>query len=192
MPPAVTLETDRLLLRPWRDDDREPFFAMSADPRVSEYLPPFRDRAASDAFIDRLRADFAARGWGFWAIERKSDNRFIGMAGMHEPGPEFGVGRACVEIGWRLEPSAWGRGYATEAAREILRFGFLEANLPEIVSFTALGNTRSFAVMERLGMRREPETFDLLLLPEGHPHRPHCLYSLKREAWLARHGGTLS
>ncbi len=98
------------------------------------------------------------------------------------------MGRPCVEIGWRLAPQFWGRGHATEAAEAILAYGFRTLGLPEIVSFTALGNARSFAVMERLGMRRLPETFDLLLLPEGHPHRPHCLYSLTREAWLRKNG----
>lgn len=186
MPPATTLTTERLLLRPWRDADYDPFFAMSADPRVHEYLPPFPDRAACDAFVDSRREDFALRGWGFWAIEQKSDGLFVGTAGMHEPGPEFGVGRPCVEIGWRLAPAVWGKGYATEAAKAVLRFGFSEIRLPEIVSFTALGNARSRAVMERLGMRLAVASFDLLLLPEGHPHRPHCLYSLTREAWLAQ------
>ena len=183
MPNTIELVTDRLILRPWQDADYEPFYIMSANPLVYEYLPPFPDRAVSDVFVDHLRKDFDARGWGFWAIERKDDSRFIGMAGMHEPGPEFGVGRPCVEIGWRLDPEFWGKGYATEAAREVLRFGFNKVGLSEIVSFTALENVRSFIVMERLGMRREPENFDLLLLPEGHPYRAQCLYSLSQEEW---------
>ncbi|SBW05980.1 N-acetyltransferase GCN5 [uncultured delta proteobacterium] len=186
MAPATVLETARLILRPWRDEDYEPFYTMSVDPRVCEYLPPFPDRAASDAFVDGRRKELDARGWGFWALEEKDSSRFVGTAGIHEPGPEFGVGRQCVEIGWRLAPPFWGRGYATEAAREILRFGFCTLKLPEIVSFTALGNARSYAVMERLGMRREPEPFDLLLLPEGHPHRPHWLYVMTRETWLEK------
>ena len=187
MPPATSLTTERLLLRPWRDADYAPFFAMSMDPGVAEYLPPFPDRAACDAFADHLREDFAARGWGFWVVERKHDGLFTGIAGMHEPGPEFGVGRPCIEIGWRLAPEFWGKGYITEAAEEILSFAFRELKLQEVVSFTATGNTRSFAVMERLGMHREPDPFDLLKLPEGHPHRPHWLYSITREEWLAAH-----
>lgn len=181
----TVLSTGRLTLRPVRDEDYEPFFRMSSDPRVYEYLPPFPDRAASDAFLDHVRRDFQSRGWGFWALERAEDGRFLGICGMHEPGPEFGVGRPCVEIGWRLAPEFWGKGYASEAARRILRFGFLEAGLEEIVSFTALGNTRSFAVMERLGMTREADSFELLFLPRGHPHRTHCLYSISREQWQA-------
>ena len=192
MPEAVTLATERLLLRPWRDTDYEPFFHMSADPKVYEYLPPFPDRAASDAFVDRFREEFSRRGWGFWALESKADGRFMGTSGMHEPGPEFGVGRPCIEIGWRLAPEFWGKGYITEAAEEILAFAFRKLELPEVVSFTALGNARSYAVMERLGMRRQPEPFDLLKLPEGHPHRPHWLYTVTREEWLAAHESAAS
>lgn len=183
-PPAIyALETERLRLRQWTDADYAPFAAMSFDVRVSEFLPLFPDRAACDAFVDHLQQDLAARGWGFWALERKEDAAFLGMAGLHEPGPEFGA-PPCVEIGWRLAPEFWGQGYATEAAREILRFGFDVLGLEEISSFTALGNDKSLAVMERLGLRRSPVIFDLLLFPPGHPHRPHCLYAITREQWL--------
>lgn len=179
---TITLETERLLLRPFREEDEEPFFAMSSDPKVFEFLLPFPDRAASDAFLDRLRRDFNARGWGFWAVEQKSDAHFMGICGMHEPGPEFGVGRPCVEIGWRLAPRFWGKGFATEAAREVLRFGFTELGLDEIVSFTAVKNAPSRHVMERLGMEREKE-FDLLVFPAGHPNQLHYLYRLTRQQW---------
>lgn len=178
------LKTERLRLRQLKDEDYELFFTMSENPLVSEYLPPFPDKEASDCFLDYLRENFEARGWGFWAIERKDDKKFMGIVGLHKPGPEFGV-RPCIEIGWRLAPEFWGKGYVTEAAREVLRFGFIEIGLHEIVSFTALGNTRSIAVMERIGMQREPENFELQILPEGHPHRVHCLYSLSREKWIA-------
>ena len=181
----TTLSTDRVLLRPWRDSDYSPFFAMSFDPLVSEYLPPFPDKKASDNFLDQLRSNFSKNGWGFWALEHKESGAFMGMAGMHEPGPEFGVGRSCVEIGWRLAPSFWGKGLATEAAREVLRFAFDELKLDEVVSFTALGNTRSIAIMKRLGMELETQ-FDLQLLPPGHPHRPHYLYVLSRQQWNAK------
>lgn len=152
---------------------------------VYAYLPPFPDKKACDAFVDRLRLDFSRRGWGFWALEHKESGEFMGTAGMHEPGPEFGVGRPCVEIGWRLAPSFWGKGFATEAAREVLRFAFSELALDDIVSFTAMGNTRSINTMKRLGMELEA-TFDLLLLPPGHPHRPHYLYVLRKAQWMAR------
>lgn len=184
MPKTTTLSTDRMILRPWKDSDYDPFFVMSSDPKVYAFLPPFPDKSASDAFADKLRADFSRRGWGFWVLEHKENGEFMGIAGMHEPGPEFGVGRPCVEIGWRLFPPFWGKGFATEAAREILRFAFNELKLEEIVSFTALGNERSYHVMERLGMEREKQ-FDLPLFPPGHPHRPHYLYALTRQKWAA-------
>ena len=183
MPEKTTLSTVRILLRPWEDKDYSPFYAMSSDPRVYEFLPLFPDKSASDAFVDRFRADFSRRGWGFWALENKDSGEFMGTAGMHEPGPEFGVGRSCVEIGWRLAPAFWGKGFATEAAREVMRFAFSVLQLEELVSFTAVGNKRSFQLMERLGMQREKE-FDLLLMPPESPNRLHYLYVLTRRQWL--------
>lgn len=177
------LATERTLLRPWQESDYAPFFAMSSDPLVYEYLPRFADRSACDAFVDRLHKDFSRRGWGFWALERKEDGAFMGMVGMHEPGPEFGVGRPCVEMGWRLAPAFWGKGFVTEAAREVLRFAFNVLELDEVVSFTAVDNKRSFAVMKRLGMKLERQ-FDLLLLPPEDPLRPHYLCVLTRQQWM--------
>ncbi len=182
---TTRLSTDRMLLRPWEDRDYDPFYAMSADPRVYEFLPPFPDKTACNAFVDKLRKDFSRRGWGFWALESKECGAFMGTTGMHEPGPEFGVGRPCVEIGWRFAPAFWGKGYATEAAREVTRFAFTTLQLDELVSFTAVANARSFAVMERLGMERE-KVFDLLLMPPGDPNRPHYLYRITRQQWTAR------
>lgn len=185
MPDPATLFTGRMILRPWKDDDYSPFYAMSSNPQVYEFLPPFPDRSACDAFVDKLREDFSRRGWGFWVLEHKESGDFMGTAGMHEPGPEFGVGRPCVEMGWRLAPAFWGKGYATEAAREVMRFAFTDLKLNELVSFTAVGNKRSFAIMERLGMKREKE-FDLLVIPSGDPNRRSYLYSLTRQEWLDR------
>lgn len=179
------LSTDRILLRPWKSSDYAPFYDMSADPRVYAFLPVFPDKRACDALVDRLRADFSRRGWGFWALENKESGAFMGICGMHEPGPEFGVGRPCVEIGWRLAPAFWKKGYATEAAREVMRFAFMDLQLDELVSFTAVGNTRSYAVMERLGMERE-KVFDLLVMPPDDPNRPHYLYRISRQQWLNR------
>lgn len=185
MPKTTTLSTDRMILRPWHDDDYAPFYVMSSDPRVYEFLPVFPDKSACDAFIDKLREAFFRRGWGFWALENKDSGEFMGMAGMHEPGPEFGVGRPCVEIGWRLAPVFWGKGFALEAAREVMRFAFTELLLDELVSFTAVGNKRSFGLMERLGMEREKE-FELLLFPPDDSKRHSYLYKLTRQQWLEK------
>ena len=185
MTQPTTLSTDRILLRPWKDSDYEPFYEMSSASQVYEFLPPFPDKTSCDAFVDTWREDFSRRGWGFWALEHRESGAFIGTSGMHEPGPEFGVGRACVEIGWRLAPAFWGKGFASEAARAVMRFAFHELRLDELVSFTAVGNKRSCAVMERLGMEREKE-FDLLLMPSDSPHRRSFLYRLSRKDWLGR------
>ena len=179
---TTTLFTDRIQLRPWKDEDYTPFYAMSSDPRVHEFLPQFPDRKACDSFLDGFREDFSRRGWGFWALEHKESGTFMGTAGMHEPGPEFGVGRPCVEMGWRLAPAFWGKGFATEAAREVIRFAFTVAGLPQLVSFVAVANRRSIAVMERLGMELEKE-FDLLVFPAGDPLRRSYLYRLDRTRW---------
>jgi RimJ/RimL family protein N-acetyltransferase len=174
------LRTERLLLRPWRDEDRAPFAAMNADPEVMEHFPSVLSRAESDALVDRIQAHFAARGWGLFAVEVPGEASFVGFVGLHTPSwsPPFGP---CVEVGWRLARSAWGRGYAVEAAREALRFGFETVGLDEIVSFTVPANVRSRRVMERLGMRHDVGgDFDHPLIPEGHPLRRHVLYRIFR------------
>lgn len=172
-----------MILRPWKESDYGPFYEMSSNPQVAEYINCFSDKNACDAFVDRWREEFSRRGWGFWALEHKESGEFMGTCGMHEPGPEFGVGRPCVEIGWRLAPAFWGKGFASEAAREVMRFAFRDLLLDELVSFTAVGNKRSYALMERLGMEREKE-FDLLVLPPDSPHRRSYLYTLTRRQWL--------
>ncbi|MEU5882943.1 GNAT family N-acetyltransferase [Spirillospora sp. NPDC047279] len=173
---APVLTTERLTLRGWREDDLAPFAELNADPAVMEHFPATLDRAASDALATRITAGFAAHGFGLWAVETTADRRFIGFTGLSVPGfhAPFLPG---VEIGWRLARGAWGHGYATEAARRALRFGFHDAGLAEILSFTATGNTRSQAVMRRIGMTHDSAAdFDHPDLPEGHPLRRHVLY----------------
>jgi RimJ/RimL family protein N-acetyltransferase len=172
-------ETDRLLLRQWRDQDLEPFAALSADPQVMEFFPTTLNREASDALVERCRGLIADRGWGFWAVELKDSGDFIGIVGLHVTAPELPCGEK-VEVGWRLAANYWGRGYATEAARESLRVGFEILGLPEIVSFTAVINQRSRSVMERLGMQYLFD-FNHPQLPTTSLLRTHCLYSVTRE-----------
>lgn len=180
------IATDRLLLREWRPADREPFAAMNADPRVAEHLPTALDRAASDAFLDRIVARWAADGFGLWAVQRIDDGALLGFTGLAAPPFEAHFTPA-VEVGWRFAPFAWGHGYATEAARAALRFGFEELGLAEIVSFTVPANARSRAVMERLAMRHDSaDDFDHPNLPPGHPLRRHVLYRLSRAEWTSR------
>jgi RimJ/RimL family protein N-acetyltransferase len=178
------LRTSRLLLRGWLDADQEPFAALNAEAEVVAWLSRPLDRAASDAFLDRMRERWRLDGFGLWAVERLEDGGLIGMAGLSRPpwAPE-----PTVEIGWRLTRPAWGHGYATEAATAAIGFAFDVVHLDRIVSYTAELNLRSRAVMERLGMTLDPGAgFAYQGFPDGHPLRPHVTYRLTREGWAAR------
>jgi RimJ/RimL family protein N-acetyltransferase len=176
------VRTDRLLLRRWLDADLEPFAAMNADPRVTEYLPTPLSREQSDAFVERIRAHFDRHGFGHWAVEICDVAAFAGFIGLSTPRFEAHF-QPCVEIGWRLSAEHWGHGYATEGARAVLAFGFEVLRLEEIVSFTVPGNERSRHVMEKIGMTYDPgDDFDHPSLPEGHPLRRHVLYRIARQA----------
>jgi ribosomal-protein-alanine N-acetyltransferase len=180
------LKTDRLVLRRWRPEDREPFAEMNADPDVMEYFVAPMTRRESDAFVDRIEADLTDRGFGLWAVEELSTGRFIGFTGLIYQTFEASFTPA-FEIGYRLAKHAWGRGYATEAAKEAVRYGFEQAALPEIVSMTAVGNVRSQAVMRKLGMTHDPaDDFDHPRVPDGHPIQRHVLYRMTAEQWRAQ------
>lgn len=179
------LETPRLILRPWEARDRDAFAAMNADPRVMEHFPTPLSRDASDALMDRLTARAGADGIGFAAVERKAGGAIIGMVGLARVGFK-GPLQGALEIGWRLAPAHWRRGYASEAARRWLDHGFEVLAAGEIVAFAVPANAPSLAVMERLGMVRDPARgFERPALPEGHRLRPHVLYALSRAAWAA-------
>jgi RimJ/RimL family protein N-acetyltransferase len=133
------LLTARLLLRRWLAADRDPFAAMNADPRVMEHLPGLLEPAESDALVDRIEKHFDEHGFGLWVMEIQGVTRFAGFVGLAVPDFEAHF-TPCVEVGWRLAPKYWGRGYATEAGRAALVFGFERVNLPEVVSFTVPEN----------------------------------------------------
>jgi RimJ/RimL family protein N-acetyltransferase len=175
----IEFETSRLRLRQWRIADREPFAALCADPRVMEFFPSVLSRSESDALAERAAALIAKRGWGFWAAELKATGQFIGFVGLHTPTAQLPFS-PCVEVGWRLAFAHWGQGLATEAATAVVAVGFHTLLLEEIVSFAVVGNRRSRAVMERLGMRPSG-TFEHPQLPEGSPLRLHCLYRLSKD-----------
>jgi len=176
------IETSRLLLRDWRDSDHEPFYRITSDPRVMEYFPAPLSRPESDALIARIQAHQQQHGFTFFAAELRATAEFIGFIGMlHTPFESHFT--PCVEIGWRLGPEFWGQGLATEGAQAVLRFGFDELKLPEIVALTVPANRRSRRVMEKLGMTCNPgDDFDHPRLPPGHPLRPHVLYRIRRDA----------
>jgi RimJ/RimL family protein N-acetyltransferase len=177
------LTTDRLLLRNWRDADREPFAALNADPAVMEHFPSVQTREQSDQLIDRNLPLIEERGWGLWALEVRDTGRFIGFTGLSVPSFEAHFLPA-VEIGWRLSKDAWGNGYATEAARASLEHAFGPAGLEEVVSFTATTNLPSQRVMQRIGMVQDGE-FDHPRLPDGHRLQRHVLYRINRAQWEA-------
>jgi ribosomal-protein-alanine N-acetyltransferase len=183
MSDSSSLPTERLVLRRWRDSDREPFAAMNADPEVMRHFPESLTAEQSDAFIDRIEDGFERRGFGLWAVEIARTGRFIGFTGLSVPRFEAHFTPA-VEIGWRLDRSSWGHGYATEAARRALAFAFDEVRLAEVVSFTVHANLRSQAVMKRVGMTHDPaDDFDHPLIETGHPLRGHVLWRLTADRW---------
>lgn len=175
------IHTDRLLLRRWQAADRAPFAQLNADPEVMRHFPAPLTRRQSDEFADRIDDQLDEHGWGLWAVEVAEEGsvdrgRFAGYTGLAVPSFTAHFTPA-VEVGWRLARWAWGRGYATEAARAALAVGFDRLGLPAIVSFTAVPNVRSQAVMRRLGMTRDPaDDFDHPGVPAGHPLRRHVLY----------------
>lgn len=174
------LVTDRMVVRSWRDEDRAPFAAVNADPRVRRWFPGTLTRAESDATVDRFVAHEAEHGYTSWAVQDRATGAFVGMVGLMVPGfdPTFAhAAEPCVEIGWRLGVEWWGEGRATEAARACLRYAFDDLALPEVVAFTVPDNVPSREVMRRLGMRHDPAgDFDHPGVPEGSPLRRHVLY----------------
>jgi ribosomal-protein-alanine N-acetyltransferase len=177
------LSTARLLLRRWRETDREPSAALNADPFVMEYFPARLTRADSDQLIARIESGFDQRGYGLWALELRATGEFIGFTGLDTPSFEAHFTPA-IEVGWRLARSAWEQGYATEAGLQSVGFGFEEAGLGEIVSFTSAANLRSRAVMKRIGMTHDPlDDFDHPELEEGDDLRRHVLYRMSAGDW---------
>lgn len=181
MPAA--LETDRLILRQWRQSDLDAFWAMGQDREVMEFLLPLANRAASDAVADKLKNHIEEHGFGFWALEEKDGAPFIGFTGILRVGDDLPFAPA-AEVGWRLARAYWGKGHASEAARAALAFGFNEMKLDEIVALTVPANQRSQAVMARIGMSRNAaDDFDHPRVPDGDPLKRHVLYRMARSAF---------
>lgn len=182
MPQLIQPQTQRLQLRQWRAEDRAPFAALNADPNVMAYFPQTLDRAQSDALADGCEANIAERGWGLWAVELRATGAFIGFVGLNRPAASLPFS-PCVEVGWRLAKAYWGQGLATEAAQTALRVGFKQLALSEIVSFTAIANQRSIAVMEKLSMQRDAQPFEHPGLPADNDLRLHYLYRASAKRW---------
>ncbi len=175
----LDLLTPRLRLREWRDVDLGPFAEMNADSRVMRLLQGPMTADESAASLARMQDAWRGRGWGLFAVERREDMAFVGFCGL-APVTFPAAFEPKVEIGWRLAHQHWGNGYATEAARRVLDWLFDELAWPDIVTFTRQENHKSQAVIQRLGMRREPEfDFDLALPPKGEGGSRHVFYRLR-------------
>jgi RimJ/RimL family protein N-acetyltransferase len=172
------VHTDRLLMRRWRESDRDPFAALNGDPETLKFFPATLDRAGSDALVDRIEDSFERQGFGLWALEVAATGQFIGFTGLN-PLPDDVPGAGGMEIGWRLARHAWHLGYATEAAHAALAVAFDGAGLSEIWSMTAVLNEPSQAVMRRLGLT-EIARWDHPRIAAADPLRPHVTYHLAR------------
>ena len=182
MLPSQGIETERLILRQWKPTDFPAFAELNSDKEVMRFFPSTLSAEESKGMAQRCSDLVAQRGWGFWAAQEKASGSFIGFIGLHVPIAELPAS-PCVEIGWRLGRKWWGQGLATEGAKAALEFAFNTLLLSEVVSFTSVQNSRSEAVMRRLGMQRDPATFEHPSIPPGHPLREHCLYRATASCW---------
>jgi len=174
------IETKRLILREWRESDLLPFAQINACGQVCKFLPKQLGREESDALAQCLQAHICKHGYGFFAVELEETGEFIGFTGLKHNDFDAPFTPA-VEIGWRLSSSHWGKGYAPEAAKAVLKYGFNEAGLDEIVSFTVPDNMKSRRVMEKVGMERDMDgDFMHPSLPDGHPLQRHVLYRIRK------------
>lgn len=175
---AIHLETDRLVLRPWQERDFDPYHAMNQDPHVREFYPGLQSLEKSRDFMRRAIEQDERHGYFFQPVFEKTSGDFIGDLGLAkiEFDAPFTGG---TEIGWMLKRKFWGRGYAVEMAQALLDHAFCELRLTEVLAFTVPANTRSRRVMEKLGMRHDPEgDFEHPSIPEGHAFRHHVLYRI--------------
>jgi RimJ/RimL family protein N-acetyltransferase len=179
------VKTDRLILRQWRQEDHQAFAALNADPNVMAHFPAILSAEESQQSLDRHKNIIEKNGWGFWATELIQASTFIGFVGLLQQQEGNGIlQRPFVEIGWRLAAEHWGKGYAPEAARRALKYGFEELQLAEIYSFTTLDNQNSQRVMHKIGMQNTQQDFNHPKLPSGHPQERHCLYKITRQQWI--------
>lgn len=179
----IELHTARLHLRNWQPADLVTFAELNADPQVMQFFPDRLDRQQSDALAARIQRHTEQYGFGVWVLESHEQPGLIGILGLQHVLFDSAFSPA-VEIAWRLLPAYWHQGLATEAAQAALRFAFEQLALPQVLAFTVPANQPSQALMQRLGMQRDPaEDFLHPLLPKNHPLRPHVLYRIDRANW---------
>jgi RimJ/RimL family protein N-acetyltransferase len=174
------IETERLILRAFRNADREPLAEVNGHPDVGAWLDGALTREQSDAIIERVNAHIAEHGFGFFAAERKADGKLIGMIGLQILTPDLPEAGG-IELGWRLHPVAQGSGLATEGARAARDWAFANLDVAALHAITAQTNVRSQAVMRNIGMVHDPaRDFDHPRLAEDHPLRRHVFFSVRR------------
>lgn len=184
----IVVETERLRIRNWLETDRPLFAEINADPKVMQFFPRRRPREESDALMDEARRRISETGLGFFALALKDSDEPIGFLGLALTDLEPFLPNGTVEIGWRLAVRFWQHGYVTEASEAMLRHGFENRGLAEIVSFAVKDNTRSIAVMQRLGLRHDPaRDFEHPRVPDTAAHlKQHVVYAIDRDEWQKR------
>jgi len=176
---APIIETPRLILRPWRDEDVDPWVAMNLDLRVMEFFPKVYNRAQCESRAAALRAALDRDGYGEFIVEVKDSSAVAGTMVLMDA-PLDAPFAPAKEIGWRFAFDSWGKGYATEAAIAALDFAFTTLGWDEIIAVTSVLNVRSQRVMERIGMTRDPSgDFDSDRIPDGHRLKRHVLYRIR-------------
>ncbi|MCM2294273.1 GNAT family N-acetyltransferase [Allorhizobium sp. BGMRC 0089] len=181
----IPLETSRLILRNWKDSDRDLFREINRDPKVMEFFPFRRTPEEADRLLERVRTLIETTDFCFYAVELKETGEPVGWCGLSDASlPEI-FPEGTVEIGWRLATRYWGNGYITEAAKSLFAYGFTHKGLKEIIAFAVAENRRSIAIMERIGMTHDPKAdFIHPRIPDTHPHlKPHVVYRITAEAW---------
>ena len=177
------LETERLTLRTWSNNDLQPMFLINQDPKVMKYFPDLHDLEMTKNFIDKVNTHFENHGYSLYATVRKDTGEFIGFIGLLIADFKEHFTPA-IEIGWRLSSNHWGKGFATEGAKAVLDYAFRELKIPEIVSFTAAGNAESIRVMQKIGLQHnERDDFDHPKLDDQSPLKRHVLYRLSCEKY---------
>jgi len=173
------LHTERLLLRQWKDSDYKPFAKMTSNPEVMRFFPKLLNEYESNALAEQIKFLIEIKGWGLWAVELLETQEFIGCIGLHSQPSKFDFS-PCTEIGWRLDPKFWNKGYASEGAQACLQFAFEELQLEEVVAFTSKHHRASQKVMEKIGMKFSHDflhpDFD-----EQHPLQEEKLYRIEKQ-----------
>ncbi|MCH9763573.1 MAG: GNAT family N-acetyltransferase [Gammaproteobacteria bacterium] len=187
------IETERLILRTWCDDDLEPMFRINQDPKVMEYFSALGSKEETQNHINRICKHQDEHGYSLYVVELKSTHKMIGFIGLlHRIKAEFNVPfNPSIAIGWRLSLKHWGKGFATEGASAVLDYAFCVLGLPEIVSFTVTENKKSRRVMEKIGLTYNPDDdFDHPKAPDDSPLKQHVLYRITKKQYLQSKKGS--